>query len=194
MTIGIINARCSIAREFIKLLPPDERVKLDDDVNRTHERYLICTGYLAGKSLGDLTLDEADATWWRNFVDVATECDQILANNPIARICVIGSESGYAGSYDMAYAGAKSALHMYVARKTLSGPQQQLVAIAPAIIWDSGMTQRRSDLALCEKRGSNRRRGRHLQAVEVARLAHFVLYGDEGSLSNVVIRQTGGNW
>ena len=57
----------------------------------------------------------------------------ILATNPSARICIIGSESAYRGSFDGTYAKSKAAIHRYVEATPTHG-QQQLVAISPGII------------------------------------------------------------
>jgi NAD(P)-dependent dehydrogenase (short-subunit alcohol dehydrogenase family) len=91
----------------------------------------------------------------------------------------------------MAYAGAKAALHLYVERKQLSSADQQLVAIAPTVIWDSGMTQRRPDLRELAARGEATRLGRWLKAREVAEQARQVLCGASPFLSNTIIRMRG---
>ena len=193
MSIGIYNARSAIAKEFVPLIGGD-RVYTDEHITPNLDRYLFCSGFLAGQRMIDMDDDTFMQTMRMNFGDIVGACDHLIDANPKARICIIGSESAFAGSFDSAYAGAKAAIHEYIAHKTLTGAGQQLVGIAPTIIWDSGMTQRRTDIALCEKRGANRRRGRWLYSAEVARLAHFLLYTDTGSVSNVVIRQNGGNW
>lgn len=193
MTIGIYHARSSIARALLPLLPEDEPY-VEDPADPYHERFLICSGFLAGKPICEMPTEIAARTFLENCANVMALCDMILDHNSEARIVVIGSESGISGSFDTAYAAAKAGLHQYVENKRLACPGQQLVCIAPTIIWDSGMTQRRDDLANVQSRGEARRRGKWLDAREVAALAHFVLYQDSGSLSNIVIRQHGGNW
>jgi NAD(P)-dependent dehydrogenase (short-subunit alcohol dehydrogenase family) len=158
------------------------------------DRYFLCAGVLYGLQAADMLEHERVTTVAVNFSDVVTFCDEVLDVNCNARICIVGSESGYAGSYDMLYAGAKAALHMYVERKKLKWPGQQLVCIAPTIVENSGMTQRRTDLDGTLERGQARRRGKWLQAEEVARLAHYALYVDSGALCNTVVRLNGGNW
>lgn len=190
MTLAIDNPRSSIARKLIELVPDETIVGAD----AVADRYLFCGGFLAGHKLTDLAPHDANRSFADNFVTIASRCDWIIETNREARIAIIGSLSGDQGSYDMAYAGAKAAMHLYIGQKRLLGHQQQLVGIAPAVIWDTGMTQRRGDLALCEKRGAATRRGRWLLASEVAALIHFLLYVDTGSISNTVIRMTGGNW
>lgn len=191
--IGIAGARSSIAREFCKLLPAQITPVRDGllELPPGLERYLICTGYLAGKSLSEIGREEAELTWRRNFLEVARFCDLALVANPRTRICVIGSESGIRGSYDMAYAGAKAALHLYVETKRLTSPDQQLIAIAPTIIRDSAMTERRPDQLALERRAAAIRHGRWLDAREVAAQAYQALFIATPFLSNTVIRLRG---
>lgn len=190
--IGIIGARTTIANEFRELAGDSAINTQLEDMPFDLTRYLICMGYLAGEQVGDLTDDQAAMTWEKNFLGIVRFCDQAFDFNPHARICIIGSRSGEAGSYDMAYAGAKAAIHMYIRCKRLTEPGQQLVGIAPTIIEDSGMTQMRDDLEDCMARGQLQRRGRWLRAIDVARLAHFLLYVDDGAISNQVIIMDGG--
>ena len=68
-----------------------------------------------------------------------------------------------------------------------SSPGQQLVAVSPTIIMDSGMTQRRRDLDSVTERARRTPKGRLLQSDEVSRLLHYVLYVNEGTLTNTVI-------
>lgn len=195
--IAIFNARSSIARALRELLPLDESIVADQyeaPEIAFAQRFLFCTGYLCGKPIAEQSPNETARAYNENFADIATMCDQILAVNRNARICIIGSESGCCGSYDMAYAGAKAAMHLYVERKRLEHPGQQLVAVSPTVIWDSGMTQARTDLADCEARGRARRRGEWLSAQDVAQVVHFALYVDRGNLCNTIIHMTGGNW
>lgn len=194
--IGISGRRSTIVQALLPMLPASEEVVYDSSelMPTACERYFLCAGVLHGKPIGDLTDDELEETWGVNFADVAEFLDCVIDRNPEARIVVMGSMSAEQGSYDMAYAGAKAALHLYVREKRLRYPAQQLVCIAPTIIEDSGMTQRRQDLDRTLERGRKRRRGQWIQSLEVARLVHFLLYQDTGAISNTVIPVTGGTW
>ncbi len=193
MTI-IIGHKTTIAQEYARIADHECIGVRLEAAPLTYERYLICMGYLAGKSMHDHNPETFAQTMAVNFGQIVDYCDQLFARNTIARVCIIGSESGIAGSYDTAYAGAKAAIHAYIETKKLSTPGQQLVGIAPTIVYDSAMTQRRGDIVECEKRGQARRRGKWLAAIEVARLAHFVLNIDTGTICNTVVRMHGGNW
>ena len=74
----------------------------------------------------------------------------------------------------------------------LFGPQQQLVAVAPSIIEDSGMTKVRTDHENLAARCQANPKGRFLKAIEVARLVRFLLYDDKGYINNTVIEMNGG--
>jgi NAD(P)-dependent dehydrogenase (short-subunit alcohol dehydrogenase family) len=189
MTVGICGAGSSIAKAFMTLIGDENVVTAKPDIiENFHDRYFFCTGYLAGKQLCELSEEEAFLTWQANFMMVAKACDRILLSNPTARICVIGSESAFKGSYDMAYAGSKIALHKYVETKQLTSSGQFLVAVAPHVVWDSGMTQKRRDLIDLKLRGGRNRTGRWLEAIEVAKTAHWLLYDAPVSLSGQTIR------
>lgn len=156
------------------------------------DRYLILVGYLAGQAIGHMSVEQRSRTWEANFALQAETIDLILEKHTTARICVIGSDSGFTGSFDMAYAGAKAAMHLYIETKHLWAPGQQLVGIAPSIIMDSGMTQRRRSLDGLTARLEKHPKERFLSAAEVAKLAHFLLYEDQGYISGTVIRMHGG--
>ena len=193
--IAIRGAASRIAVELRTLLPEGEEVI---EVPRgeipvfSADRYLFCQGLLRPKRAADQTDEEVDEGLDVNAHQVMRACDVILGGNANARICVIGSESGFAGSFDGTYAEAKARLHSYVERRRLRYPGQQLVCVAPGIVFDSAMTQRRGDLEQLEQRRQIHPKRRWLTALGVARVVHFALYVDEGYLSNTVIRVNGG--
>ena len=155
------------------------------------DRYFLCAGLLLPKTQEEMTSDDYAQTLYVNFTGPMGACEDVLANNENARMCVMGSESGFTGSYNMPYASAKRALHKYVETKAL-GPKQQLVCVAPGIIDDAGMTTRRTDLDVLESRRTGHPKGRFVTSLEVARLVRFLLYEDEGYITNTVIRMNGG--
>lgn len=184
----------AIVQALLPMLPIEERVERADchAVGTYGDRYVFAAGLLRPKPFIEQTEEEIGETFMVNAGSVIIACERILAHSPRARICVIGSESGFAWSYDGAYAAAKSALHRYVETKKLRTPSQQLVAIAPSIIGDAGMTTRRTDVENLAEREAQHPKRRFLKAAEVAQLVHFCLYQDEGYLSGTVIRMNGG--
>lgn len=156
------------------------------------DRYLFCQGVLYPLKCGEQDLTLVSESVYANFTFIKEQCNRIIALNDNARICVIGSESGFTGSYDGTYAEAKRALHLYVENKKLRCPTQQLVCVAPSIIGDAGMTARRKDTDNLLQRKSSHPKQRFLEADEVAKLVHFLLYVDRGYISGVTIRMNGG--
>lgn len=198
MTLAIQGFDTEIARELRKRVAPDgntpdEAVRIGRWPKRVWvecERYVFLSGYLAGERLVHQSARSLENTWHANFADVARQCDDILRVNDMARIVVVGSHSAVRGSYDMAYAGAKAALHLYVETKALRR-QQQLVCVAPSMV-EGGMTARRSDQDNVERARLTHPKGRLLRPDEVARMIHFLLYVDEGYTSGTVIHMHGG--
>ena len=194
--LAVTGYNSRIVQELRHLLPEGEQVipiSRDDCAPPLFgcERYLLCAGLLRPNALQQQTPDEIAESLHVNCIRPMQLCEDILAHNEKARICVIGSESGFTWSHDGVYAAAKAALHKYVETKKLK-PDQQLVCVAPSIIEDCGMTLRREDKDNLEKRRENHPKKRFLRAIEVARLVHFVLYVDEGYLSGQVVRMNGG--
>lgn len=105
-------------------------------------RYVLAAGILVGRPL--LTKQESTDLLWVNLGRPIHLCEAILGLDPIAQICVIGSESAIYGSHDRTYAASKAGLHEYVLHRKVT-QHQQLLCVAPTIIADSGMTQRRHD-------------------------------------------------
>lgn len=194
--LAINGGRSQIARALVKnWLSPHEtviQVKRGEHMPPDAVRYLFCQGLLTGKAYPDQTEQEIVDGYHVNYTWIANQCDRIFDANARARVCLIGSESGFAGSYDPVYAEAKRQLHLYTENKRLRTPDQQLVCIAPSIIADAGMTIRRKDVADLERRMEAHPKQRFLRADEVAGLIHHVLYIDQGYLSGVTIRMNGG--
>jgi len=162
----------------------------DDDFPLDAERYLFCQGLLRPKRMQDQTEEERAEGFEVNLDSIVRACDAVLATNATARICIIGSESAYKGSFDDVYAICKMLIHSYVERKKLA-PGQQIVAISPGIIEDAGMTTRRTDQDTLNFRRAMHPMGRFLQSREVAELAHHLLF-HQPYIRNTVIRVHGG--
>lgn len=203
MTLAVTGARSSIVHSLLALVPDEDVVSMgrhEDDAVRLDlaadfdvtavpldvERYVFAAGLLIPKTLAQQSFEETAHSLAVNLTSVVRICEHVLTNNPAARIAIVSSESSR-GSYDTTYFLSKVALDAYVEGRRLSAPGQQLVAVSPTIIMDSGMTQRRHDLDSVAERARRTPKGRLLQADEVSRLLHYVLYVDEGTLTNTVI-------
>lgn len=184
----------AIVRALLPMLPVEEEAKRADafDIPLDGGRYLFCAGVIRPTRAQYQTEAEIEETFAVNCASVIRACDRIIESNRRARICIVGSESGYSWSFDGIYAASKAALHRYVEAKRLETPDQQLVAIAPTIIADAGMTLRRRDQDNVAVRATSHPKARLLTAEEVARWIHFLLYVDHGYASGMVVRLNGG--
>ena len=198
--IFVRGASSAIVQALSTLHPPNwDGTKLIHSVSRGEkmpdgERYLFCTGLIHQLRLCDQPDEMIAETFQVNAISVIRECDRLIDVNPKARICVIGSESGFRGSFDAAYAVAKAALHRYVEIKRLKYPDQQLVCVAPSCVLNTDMNRQRNadGVISLEKRRVAHPKQRWLQPIEVARMIHFLLYIDEGYTTGIVIRMNGG--
>ncbi|MFQ6006144.1 MAG: SDR family oxidoreductase [Woeseia sp.] len=168
--------------------------KLCSGVPLDAERYLFCAGVLFPKRINEQTAEEIFESLAVNMVSLIRLCEHVLEKNDRARIVIVGSESGFKGSYDTTYFLAKAAVHEYVRQRKIRSPQQQLVLLAPSAIEDSGMTQRREDLKATLDQENLLPKQRLLTAREVARAIYFLLYQDDGYISNAVIEMNGGKF
>jgi len=157
-------------------------------------RYLFCVGRILQKNIRFQTDEEIAETFFVNTVQVIRECDWLIKNNPDARICVVGSDAGFKGSFDAVYAAAKAGLHNYIDNKRLEHPHQQLVCIAPSMIdGTKSIKNRNADgKKALDDRLRQHPKGRMVTTMEVAKLIHFLLCIDEGFISGVTIRMNGG--
>lgn len=193
--IAIRGADSAIAKALVGLLPKWEcwvAVPRGETPPVDASRYFFAQGLLRSKPMAEQTEDEITESMAVNAAQVIHQCDYLLGANANARICVMGSESGYSGSYDETYSVAKQKLHRYVETKRCKYPGQQLVCVAPSIISDAGMTLRRDDTEGLEQRRMSHPKRRYIKSIEVARLVHFLLYADCGYMTGTVLRMHGG--
>ena len=191
--LAVTGFNSKIVQELLLMLPEEDvrHVKPPYSGHMDAERYLLCAGVIHPKTIRQQTQTQIRTTMNVNLLWPMQFCERILEHNDHARICVLGSESGYSWSYDGVYAASKAALHQYVETKKLK-PDQQLVCLAPSIIADTGMTQSRTDIKNLAAREKKHPKGRFLKAAEVARAIYFLLYQDRGYITGTVVRMNGG--
>jgi len=189
--LAVTGYNSRIVQELKTLLPEGEEIARIDEVIPAADRYLLCAGLLRPKHILEQSPEEIAESMHANCIWPMKLCENIFGLQDNARICIVGSESGFSWSYDGAYAAAKAALHRYVETKKLK-PGQQLVCVAPSIIGDASMTTRRTDVENLEMRRAKHPKRRFLRAIEVARMVHHLLYVDEGYTTGTVIRMNGG--
>jgi len=188
--IAVTGYRTTIAKELKKLIPRKEA--MERYVGQPADRYLFAAGVLHNVGLVEQTGEQQIESVNVNMLKVMEDCEHVLGKIPDARICVIGSMGGIRGSFEQTYAACKAGIHQYV-RNCKIRPNQQIVCVAPTIIMDSGMTQRRNEdgQTALQRRIAKHPKERFLRAIEVARLVHFLLYVDEGFITNTVIEMHG---
>jgi NAD(P)-dependent dehydrogenase (short-subunit alcohol dehydrogenase family) len=192
--IAIRGYSSRLSQAVVSILPKGERVTpVERGAHQTTaDRHLFCNGLLRSEKIGNQTPEQIAEGFIANAARIIAECDLIIGVNDTARICVIGSESGFTGSFDGTYAASKAALHRYVETKKLRTADQQLICIAPGVIGDAGMTIRRKDRQRLEMREAYHPKRRFLTCAEVARWVTFCLYEDSGYMTNQVLRLNGG--
>ena len=195
MILGIAGATSEIAKKYRERYADGFDVICERDIAKLPlncDQYLICSGVLFGGNIAAMDYENVEETFRVNYINIARFCDTVFNANGNARICIIGSASGIKGSFDMAYAGAKSAMHLYVKTKRLKTAGQHLVCVAPWYVHDAGMTKRRKDLGQILVQGEKRRLKRWMSSKEIAKIAYFALGTD--AVCNTVIEAQGGNW
>lgn len=140
--IAVTGRRSTIIRE-LEVFEPVERIERDR-LPCGATKFVLASGVLIGKRISEMSPTEAYDTVNVNMISVLRLCERILTQIPTARICVIGSCSGIKGSFDQLYAASKAGVHQYVKTRKVAD-SQQLIAVSPCIISDSGMTERRND-------------------------------------------------
>lgn len=151
--LAVTGASTTIIQELRKLQPQEEVVPIGGDLARLETplhwppeatRFVLAAGMMFPLPILAQSQAEVLRSIVLNCLNVVRLSAMILDRCPQARVCIVGSESAVAGSYDETYAVAKAGVHAYVRWKAV-GPGQQLVVVAPPIISDAGMTVRRSD-------------------------------------------------
>ena len=169
----------------------NEMIKLIVD-SQIGNKYIILSGFLQSKKILNQTKDEIINSIFVNSIGPTLFSEYLLNTNPNARLIIIGSESGYKGSYDLTYALSKSSLRMYVKQKRTK-PNQQLLLISPSTIIDFGMTERRLDIQKLNQYRINHPKKRFLNSIELTDLI-INLFSSTNYLSNEEINLNGGKF
>lgn len=191
--VVITGIRSNIALEFVKLLSGEtvHGIRVENiDEYLAADHYVFCQGFLVPKRGMDQSVEEQYKSEYINYSSIVEAVDKIMLINPNARVCILGSESGYKGSFDDNYAHWKMKIHEYIETKELK-PNQQLVGIAPSIVEDTAMTQNRTDLDNLNRRRENHPMKRFLKSEEVARMIYTLLY-EQSYINRTIIRMHGG--
>ena len=160
--------------------------------NETSKKFIIASGFLQQKGFLDQTKDEITKSFFINSVGPLLFSEYLFKRNSEARLIIIGSESGYKGSFDLSYALSKSSLKLYVEQKRLE-ENQQILLISPSTISDLGMTTRREDKENLEKYKEKHPKKRFLSSKELTDLI-INLFASTNYLTNIEIGLNGGKF
>ena len=155
-------------------------------------KFLILSGLLQEKKISEQSKSEIINSHLINSVGPVILCESILEKISNAQIILLGSESGFKGSYDLSYALAKSSLKMYVKQRQVK-VNQKLLLISPSTIDDFGMTLRRKDFERLELYRAKHPKKRFLESEELACMIDF-LFKFSVYLTNTEIELNGGKF
>lgn len=136
---------------------------------------VIASGVLQQKSILEKSWNEKVESIEANLLFPVTLAELLLSKFQNLNLLLVGSESGLKGSYDGEYALAKASLRLFVKeRQTM--PNQRLNMVSPSLIYDSGMTERRSDYQKLSKECMPK--GMFLYRGQVRETIESLLFGD----------------
>ena len=149
--IAVTGFRTTIVQNLVKMVN-EPLVRIDGDLSTFDaeidipncERYVLAAGVLHQKQILQQSAGEIQESLAVNLINTIRICETIFSRNGPASIVIIGSHSGIKGSFDTTYAVSKAGVHQYVSTKQ-TGEGQRINCVAPHIIKDSGMTERRHD-------------------------------------------------
>jgi len=97
------------------------------------------------------------------------------------------------GSFDSNYASQKAATEMFIREYQLLNKKSILVGVAPSMIIDSGMTQRRNDIENVFKAEKLHPKKRLLYTNELVDLIEYLMHSNT-YISNTIIEMNGGKF
>ena len=160
--------------------------------NTKSNKFIISSGLLQSKQIVEQDFDERINSFLINSIGPVLVTEYILKKIDDSRVYIMGSESGYKGSFDLTYALAKSSLRMYVRQRSVK-ENQQLLLISPSTIEDWGMTKRRNDIDNLKTYKNNHPKKRFLNSSEIFDILNYLL-SSPIYLTNTEIEINGGKF
>jgi NAD(P)-dependent dehydrogenase (short-subunit alcohol dehydrogenase family) len=208
--ILIIGKNSNIAKEFLEMVGPEYQIlkpskkqwnmenlnfsKEQNNLIKQSNRILLLQSVISDKKFINRKDIDIIKQIKVNLLSVIKICEIALKFNKNVKIIVIGSESGFKGSYDISYALTKTSIHKYVEEKRISYPDQQLLCIAPSTIVDTGITLRRHDQNNVKRSIQDNPKKRGILSKEIAKLIFSLFFEQSNYLNNIVIRFDGGKF
>lgn len=167
---------------------------IDSVLDYESEIYFFSLGLLIPKNILDQSHIEITNSLNVNLIFIIKACELILSKNKIARIFILGSESGKKGSFDTTYFLSKAALSKYVKEKKIKHPDQQILLISPSTISDANMTLNRSDQERVEMIARNHPKNRLILSKDIAKFIVSLFDSRFDYISNTEIEYNGGKF
>ena len=155
-------------------------------------KFIISSGFLQSKNINEQEYSERINSFLINSIGPVLVTELILNQINNAKVFIMGSESGYKGSFDLTYALAKSSLRMFVKQRAVQ-ENQQLLLISPSTISDWGMTKRRNDLKNLQEIKNDHPKKRFLNSLEIFDILNYLL-SSPNYLTNTEIEINGGKF
>jgi len=167
----------------------------DLSFQRDKKHFIFYTwGFLMPKRISDQTQKEINYSFSIN-ASIPIKIIEKLNNSECEfRMLYVSSESAKKGSYDGAYFLSKVSVETYIKELRLKNNKSTLVALAPSIIADAGMTERRDDQENIKKAIANHPKQRLLLSSEVADTCFWILRDASEYITNTVIEMNGGKF
>ena len=213
MKIAIIGSSSKLALGLVEQLKEHEittygRGKADvhfdaEDISDTaiknlfnvnYDAYIFNIGFIQNKRILEQTKSQIIKSFCINALFTIKSSEYILQYNSVARIFIIGSESGKKGSFDTSYFLAKSMLRAYTTERRLSSPEQQLLLISPSTISDGKMTSNRTDYNNLTMYKKQHPKQRFLDSIEVSKIVSDIIINESTYLCNTEIELNGGKF
>jgi NAD(P)-dependent dehydrogenase (short-subunit alcohol dehydrogenase family) len=154
---------------------------------------LYSWGKLYPASINNQTFEEKLEGFIFNYLIPVSLIDHLNTSEFSFNFIYISSESAKKGSFDSNYASQKAATEMFIRECQLLIKKSILVGVAPSMIIDSGMTQRRNDIENVFKAEKFHPKKRLLYTNELVDLIEYLMHSNT-YISNTIIEMNGGKF
>ena len=178
--------------ELDEIVREDNRKRLHFDTDSIHV-VLYTWGLLIPKRFIDQKFSERIMGYIFNFMIPVTLIEKLNTVDITFNFIYISSESAKKGSFDANYAAQKAATEMFIRECNLLNSESLVVAVAPSMIGDAGMTLRRLDTQNVEKAKRNHPKGALLKTEDLVDLIEFLIFQNT-YISNTTLEINGGKF
>jgi hypothetical protein len=189
---NIVNMHFYNRVEIEKIAREDDWEALQFDT-KSFNVVLYSWGLLFPNRIVDQKFEEKIAGYIYNFLIPVTLIEKLNKFESGFNFIYISSESAKKGSFDGNYACQKAATETFIRECQLLNRESIVVAVAPSMMSDAGMTLRRSDTKNVENAKNNHPKGNLLRTAELVKLIEFLVFKNT-YISNTTIEINGGKF